>query len=68
LGELTKTAYNIVHNLFSAYFHKLSWIAYTKTIYLYFISCYRNTLYTSAYHDKRLCYKLQISCLSKQPL
>jgi len=27
-----------------------------------------HSIYVSAYHDKRLCYKLQISCLSQQAL
>jgi len=53
----------LVHKLFWAYFHQLSKIAYTKMIWLYFIFCYRNSFYISAYFHKHLCYKLQMKFL-----
>lgn len=37
-------------------------------LYIYFIFCWRNSLYVVVCHDKCLCYNLQISCLSKQAL
>lgn len=55
---------------FHLFFHKFSNIAYENNLQLlwkkfnYFVFCYKNNLYISAYHDKCLYYKLQMS-LSK---
>jgi hypothetical protein len=61
-------------SFYSTYFRKFSsrqLITYTKTIVRYLslvLKIAYASLYISAYLDKCLCYKLQISCLSKQAL
>jgi hypothetical protein len=37
---------------------------FPKQFYLYFTFSFKNNLNISAYHDRRLFYKLQINCLS----
>jgi len=72
LEETMKTAYDIVHKLFSAYFRKFSKIDCENNLnlirkqfnlILYFAW---NSLNISTYHDENLSYKLQINLLSKQ--
>jgi len=73
-----KTAYDNFHMLFQTYFHKFFDLAYKSNlehlqkefnvIISFAINIAYASLYRSAYHDKHLCYKLQIRCLSKQAL
>jgi hypothetical protein len=67
------------HKLFSTYFYMVSKITYVNNlkriqkqfnfiIITFDIGIAYVSLYISAYHDKCLCYKLHISCLSKQGL
>jgi hypothetical protein len=77
LAKLIKAAYDIFHDFSSAYLCKFSKIAYENSLPLIqkqfdfilsdaieiaSVSLYKRL----SYHKKRLSYKLQISCLSKQ--